>query len=236
MQEFGALAQDTGQAYAVTYYAHATIGFGAAFMALTAVFSQKGGVWHRRSGQAFLATMGFAAFSALYFVVARVPAPPVLISALVSIYAMAMAVLSLKARSGLALWVQVGSALIPFLVGLFYISYLAAALMIPEVPGYVSVLGPSAGVFFLVIGWKDIRFLRAETVDSHRRLRRHAFRMALVCTMVVSAPLQSFGPPFLGEEHSFEFYAFAPFALLPLIVWFATPNWLKASSAAKANA
>ncbi|MEO0590068.1 MAG: hypothetical protein AAFZ11_05850 [Pseudomonadota bacterium] len=227
MQDFGALTQDAGQAYAVTYYAHAAIGFGAAGMALVALFSQKGGAWHRRSGQIFLCAMGFAALSALYFVVARIPAPPVLIGALMSIYAMAMAVLSLKPQTGAWFAAQAASASIPFLIGLFYVSYLAAAIMIPDVPAYVGVLGPVTGILFLVIGWKDVAFLRARNVDRPRRLQRHGFRMALVCTQVVSAPLQSFGPLFLGEEHSFQFYAFAPFLLVPLIVWLATPAWLK---------
>lgn len=232
MQDFGALTQDAGQAYAITYYAHAAIGFAAAAMALVALISQKGGAYHRRSGQLFLGAMGFAAVSALYFVVTRVPAPPVLIGALISIYAMAMAVLSLKPQTGAWFVAQVASAAIPFLVGFFYFSYVAAAIMFPDVPGYVGVLGPMAGVLFLVIGWKDVGFLRARNVDRPRRLQRHGFRMALVCTQVVSAPLQSFGPLFLGEEHSFQFYAFAPFLLVPLIVWVATPAWLKAGEAA----
>ena len=232
MQDFGVLSQDAGQAYAVTYYAHAAIGFAAAGMALVALTSRKGGVWHRRSGQLFLFAMGFAALSALYFVVTRIPAPPVLIGALMSIYAMAMAVLSLKPQTGAWFIAQVASAAIPFLLGLFYFSYIAAAIMVPGVPGYVGVLGPMAGVLFLAIGWKDVGFLRASKVDRPRRLRRHGFRMALVCTQVVSAPLQSFGPLFLGEEHSFQFYAFAPFLLVPLIVWLATPAWLKADDAA----
>lgn len=236
MQEFGALTQQAGQIYAVTYYAHAAIGFGAAAMAVVALSSRKGGVWHRRAGQIFLVAMGFAAASALYFVVTRVPAPPVLISALVSIYAMVMAILSLRQRTGAWLTVQSISVALPFLIGLFYLSYVAAAVMLPDVPGYVGVLGPMAGALFLVIGWKDIQFLRAKEVDRSRRLRRHAFRMALTCKVVISAPLQSFGPPFLGEEHSFQFYAFAPFLVVPLIVLLATPQWIKGEENAPARA
>ena len=227
MQDFGALSQEAGQVYALTYYAHAAIGFGAAAFGLMALASRKGGARHRRWGQAFLVTMSFAAISALYFVVARVPAPPVLISALVAIYAMSMAVLSLKPQRGAWFMVQAASVALPFLIGLFYLSYVAAAIMLPDIPGYAGVLGPLAGLLFLAIGWKDIQFLRAKEVDPTRRLRRHALRMALVCKVVVSAPLQSFGPLFLGEEHSFQFYAFAPFLLVPLILALATPDWIK---------
>ncbi|MEO1048574.1 MAG: hypothetical protein AAFW59_09635 [Pseudomonadota bacterium] len=232
MQDFGALAQEVSPAYAYTYYAHAAIGFGAAALGLVALASRKGGVWHRRSGQVFLAAMGFASISALYFVITRVPAPPVIISALVAIYGMGMAILSLRPRTGPLFFLQAACAALPLLIGLFYMSYIAAAVMVPGVPGYVGVLGPIAGLVFLVIGWKDIQFLRSFDVDRVRRLRRHGLRMAIVCAEVVRAPLQSFGPAFLGEEHSFQFYAFAPMLLIPVFYFLARPDWLKPDAGA----
>ena len=226
MQDFGALAQEVSPAYTYTYYAHAAIGFGAAALGVVALASRKGAAWHRLAGQVFLAAWGFASISALYFVVTRVPAPPVIISALVAIYGMGMAILSLRPQKGLWFILQTACAALPIVVGLFYMTYIVAAISVPEIPGYVGVLGPLAGLVFLVIGWKDIQFLRSDDVDRIRRLRRHGLRMAIVCAEVVRAPLQSFGPPFLEEEHSFQFYAFAPMLLIPVFYFFARPDWL----------
>ena len=80
----------------------------------------------------------------------------------------------------------------------------------------------------MIVGWRDVQFLRATEVDRARRLRGHAFCMTLVCLEVLRAPLQSFGPRILGEENSFQFYAFVPYILLPLIVWLAMLAWPKA--------
>ncbi len=236
MQEFGTLAQEAGPAYAYTYYAHAAIGFGAAALGLVALVSRKSGVWHRRAGQVFIAAMTFAAVTALYFFATRVPGPPVLMSALVSLYGMGMAILSLKPRTGGWFALQVGLVAVPFLVGLIHFASIAAAIYVPQIPIYLVFLAPFAGALFLIVGWRDIQFLRAGEVDRGRRLRRHAFRMALVCLEVVRAPLQSFGPRFLGEENSFQFYAFAPYILLPLILWLAVPAWLKARAPEPATA
>ncbi len=234
MQDFSALAQEVSPAYAFTYYAHAAIGFGAAALGVVALASRKGGPWHRRSGQIFLAAMGFASLSALYFVVARVPAPPVLISALAAIYAMGMAILSLQQRKGGWFALQAVLIALPVFNGLLYLAFAPLAFTIPEIPTYVGVLGPLAGAFFLTLAWKDVQFLRASSVETPRRLRRHGFRMAVVCAEVVRAPLQSFGPPFLGEEHSFQFYAFAPMVLIPLFYFAARPDWLKPAQPAPA--
>ncbi|MEM6494627.1 MAG: hypothetical protein AAF650_09635 [Pseudomonadota bacterium] len=236
MQDFGALAQEVSPTYAYTYYAHAVIGFGAAAMGVVALVSRKGGAWHRRAGQVFLIAMGFAALSALYFVITRIPAPPIIISALAAIYGMGMAILSLRPQTGLWFIVQAATAALPILIGLFYFSYIAAAIFLPDIPAYIGALGPMAGLVFLAIGWKDIEFLRSRDVDRVRRLRRHGLRMAIVCAEVVRAPLQSFGPPFLGEEHSFQFYAFAPMLLIPVFYFVARPNWLKPQASAPTSA
>jgi len=230
MQDFGALSAEAGQFYALTYYAHAAIGFGAAVLGAVALASRKGSTKHRRAGQVFVLAMTFAALSALYFVAARVPAPPVVISALAALYGMGMAILSLKPREGGAMALQAALIAIPLLIGLLYLSYLAFALMAPDVPLYVGILGPLAGAVFLAMAWKDIQFMRAKPAEPGRRQRRHGFRMALVMAEVVRAPLQSFGPPFLGEEHSFQFYAFAPMLLIPVFYYLARPNWLRPGS------
>ncbi|MEO0463920.1 MAG: hypothetical protein AAF127_12370 [Pseudomonadota bacterium] len=227
MQDFGALAQEMGSAYALTYYEHAAIGFGAAAFALVALASREGETADRRAGQVFVILMSAATLSALYFFAVRVPAPPVLISALAALYGMGMALLSLKPRMGSAFALQACLVVIPLLNGLLYFAYIALALTIPGVPIYLTMLGPVAGVFFLAIAWSDIQFLRIRGVERPRRLKRHGFRMALVCAEVVRAPLQSFGPPFLGEEHSFQLYAFAPLLLVPIFYGLARPEWLR---------
>ena len=229
MEDFGLLSAEVGQFYALTYYAHAIIGFVAAAFATTALASRKGGTLHRRTGQLFIGFMTFAAASALYFVIARTPAPPVVISALAALYGMGMAILSLRARSGALRILQGVLIAIPVFVGLLYIAFIAFAIAIPEVPIAAGVLGPLAGIVFLAVARKDFQFLRDPSPSRSQRLRRHGFRMALVASEVVRAPLQSFGPPFLGEA-TFQIYAFGPFLLVPLFYYLAMPGWLKTPS------
>ena len=99
------------------YWVHVVLGFGSAVFVIGALAARKGSNLHKRSGQLFAITMGAAAVSALYFFAAGPPAPPILISALAAIYAIGMAILSLRPRSGIWYAVQSGLAIIPILTG-----------------------------------------------------------------------------------------------------------------------
>lgn len=220
---------DPGEFNPIVYWLHVVLGFGSAGFALLALVSSKGGIWHRRSGLFFSVSMGIAAVTALVFF-AEAPAPPVLISSLAALYGIGMAILSLKQRSGLWKVVQWALVLVPSLLALLYMAYIGFALTIPEVPLYLAVLGPAAGVIFGAMAWGDIRFLRTSQPDKSRRLKRHAIRMALVAVEVVRAPAISFGPPFMGDA-TFDLYSFGPFLLIPLVYFLAMPDWLKRDQA-----
>lgn len=208
------------------YWLHVVLGFGSALFVLVALFVRKGSALHRRSGQLFAISMGAAALTALYFLAVGPPAPPILISALATIYGLGMAILSLKPRKRMWFRMQAALVILPLLIGLLYLAFAGLAVMVPEIPLYIAILGPAAGVLFLVMGWKDVQFLRAKETDRPRRIRRHGFRMALVAAEVVRAPAISFGPQFLGDA-TFDLYSFGPFLLVPLIYFLAIPGWLK---------
>lgn len=171
-----------------------------------------------------------AAVTALYFFAAGPPAPPVLISALAALYAIGMAILSLRPRTGVWFVLQAALVAIPALIGLLYVAFAAFVLTVPDVPTYLAFVGPAAGVLFLIIAWKDIGFLRTAEPTRPRRLRRHGFRMALVAAEVVRAPLVSMGPLFIGEA-TFDLYSYGAFLLVPLFYYLALPGWLKAPAA-----
>ena len=221
---------EPGEFNPLIYWVHVVLGFGSALFVVVALASRKGSLLHRRAGQFFAVSMGAAALSALYFFAAGPPAPPVLISATASIYGIGMAIMSLKDRKGIWRAMQAILAIVSILIGLLYVAFVAFAVMVPEIPIYLALLGPAAGILFLAMGWQDIGFLRAQAPTSNRRLKRHALRMALVAAEVVRAPAVSFGPQFLGDA-TFDFYSFGPFLLIPLIYFLALPDWIKQPAA-----
>jgi hypothetical protein len=218
---------DPGEFNSIAYWLHVVLGFGSAVFVVMALTAQKGGMLHKRFGHLFAFSMGIAAITAIAFIIGGPPAPPVMISATATIYGLGMAILSLKERSGFWRLVQWALVILPILIGLLFLAYIGFAVMIPEIPIYLALLGPLAGILFLVMGWRDIQFLRTAKVERPRRIRRHGWRMALVAAEVVRAPAISFGPQFLGEA-TFDLYSFGPFLLVPLIYFLAVPSWLKA--------
>ncbi|MEO1729351.1 MAG: bL34 family ribosomal protein [Pseudomonadota bacterium] len=217
---------DPGEFDPTLYWVHVVLGSGSAVFALGALFARKGGLVHKWSGRFFAVSMGVAAITALYFFGAGPPAPPILISATAALYAIGMAILSLRPREGLWRFVQWALIPIPVLIALLYFAFIGFAVLNPDIPLYLGILGPMAAVLFGVIAWSDIRFMRTREPSKHQRARRHGFRMAVVSAEVVRAPLVSLGPPFLGER-TFDFYSFGPFLLIPLIYFLARPEWLK---------
>ena len=226
---------DAGEFDPVLYWLHVVLGFSTVVFVILALASQKGSALHRRSGQLFSIGMSVAALTALVGFGRGVPPPPPMISALAALYGMAMAILSLKERSGPLKALQVAVIILPTLIGLLYVGFIGFVLTNPDLPKYLLVLGPAAGMLFLVMAWKDVQFLREGEVGRERRLRRHGWRMALVAAEVVRAPAISFGPPFLGDA-TFDFYSFGPFALVPLFYFASLPQWLKNDKAAPAVA
>ena len=217
---------DPGEFDPTLYWLHVVLGFSTVLFVLLALGSRKGSVLHRRTGQLFSIGMSVAALTALVGFGRGVPPPPPMISALAALYGIGMAILSLKARSGFWKALQIGLVLIPVAIGLLYVGFIGFAILNPDLPRYLIVLGPAAGTLFLVMAWKDVQFLRADNVGRDRRLKRHGWRMALVAAEVVRAPAISFGPQFLGDA-TFDFYAFGSFLLVPLCYFLSLPDWLK---------
>lgn len=226
---------DAGDFNPMVFWLHVVLGFGSAIFAGIALFSRKGGKWHRRTGQLFALAMGVAVVTAFYFLAVGPFAPPILISTSAAIYAIGMAILSLRPRSGGWIALQASLVVVPVLIGLLYLAFAVLAVGVPEIPLYLAVLGPAAGILFLALAWQDARFLRTSEPAKDRRIKRHGFRMALVTAEVVRAPAISLGPQFLGDA-TFDFYSFGPFLLVPLVYYLAMPAWLKSNKEAPAPA
>lgn len=214
----------------MVYWPHVVVGIGSVFAALLAIFSKKGARLHRAAGITFSAAMGIAALTAILFSTWRF-APPALVSAFSVIYAIGMAILSLRARSGAwkaVQWTLVTVPLVLGLVGLVAVASLFAQDMPPTLRLMAGIPASLVTIFFLVVAFKDVGFLRTAEVDRLRRLRRHALRMAIAAAEVVRAPLISFGPP-IGPDGAFTFplYFFGPFLLIPLVYFLAMPAWVK---------
>ncbi|MEM6859087.1 MAG: hypothetical protein AAF559_14580, partial [Pseudomonadota bacterium] len=218
---------DPGEFDPTLYWLHVVLGFSTVVFVIGALASGKGSALHKRSGQLFSIGMSVAALTALVGFGRGVPPPPPMISALAALYGIGMAILSLKAQRGFWKALQFGLVLIPVAIGLLYVAFIGFVLANPDFPRYLIVLGPAAGMLFLVMAWKDVKFLRESNVGRDRRLKRHGWRMALVAAEVVRAPAVSFGPQFLGDA-TFDFYAFGSFLLVPLCYFLSLPTWLKA--------
>lgn len=226
---------EPGVHFVWAYWPHVIFGIASVFLAITAILSVKGSPLHRRSGQLFALAMGVAAVSAIIFSFVQI-APPALFSAFTVLYGIGMGILSLKRRSGWSRALQWALVAIPLLVAL--VALVAVGLLFvpqPEAPPMpipvvvlVAIAASSVGIFFAVLGAKDVGFLRQTDVLRNRRLKRHALRMSVAAAEVVRAPLISFGPA-LGSDGalSFPVYFFGPFLLIPMIYYFAMPAWVK---------
>lgn len=214
----------------LVYWPHVVLGISSVFAVLAAIFSAKGSPLHRKAGITFSVAMGVAATTAILFSFWRF-APNALFSSFTVAYGIGMGILSLRPRAGgwrVAQWLLV---IIPIMATLFALigiaSLFAAQLPLPLLATGIA-LSSSVAIFFAVLAWKDIAFLRGGDADRFDRLRRHALRMAVAGAEVVRAPLMSFGPP-IGPDGALTIplYFFGPFLLIPLIYFLAMPNWVK---------
>lgn len=222
----------------LVYWPHVVLGISSIAFAFIAIGSRKGGQRHRQAGRLFAITMSIAALTAAAFSFVRF-APPALFSAVVALYGIGMAVLSLRRRDGALRRLEVSLSVVPALIALVAAIAAVMALLPPppgvEVPLFMrltmSSLSLAVAILFAALAFGDVRFLRSATPTRSRRYRRHAMRMALAVTEILRAPLISFGPP-LGADGllSFPVYFFGPFFLIPAIYFLAMPQWLKAAN------
>ena len=218
------------------YWPHVVLGVSSILFAAIAIGSRKGSKRHRQSGLVFAVAMSVAAVTAITFSFIRL-APPALFSAVVVLYGISMAILTLYRREGALRLLQAGMSVVPVVIALGALAAAAAAALIPPPPDVevslamrltISALALTVASSFAALAIGDFRFLRAAQPSRARRFRRHALRMSLAVTEVVRAPLISFGPP-LGAEGflSFPVYFFGPFLLIQAIYFLAMPDWLK---------
>ena len=137
---------DPGEFDPTLYWLHVVLGFSTVVFVILALASQKGSAHHRRSGQHLTIGMSVAALTALVGFGRGVPPPPPMISALAALYGIAMAILSLKERSGALKALQVAVIILPTLIGLLYVGFIGFVLTMPDLPKYLLVLGPAAGM------------------------------------------------------------------------------------------
>ncbi len=219
---------DPGPYHPLLFWPHVFLGISSVLFALVAIFAPKGSLLHRSAGQTFAIFMGAAAVSAIYFgFVRQAPAP--IISAFIALYGIGAGILTLRARNGGWRALQWLLILIPAAIALSTIAQVVGGIVAAGLPALLVGLPFLAfAVFFAALAWGDVAYLRARPDDRFRQFRRHALRMALVATETVRAPFMSFGPPLFGNQQAtFAIYFFGTLVLLPIIYYFAMPDWVR---------
>ncbi|MCT2559442.1 hypothetical protein N0B51_10670 [Tsuneonella sp. YG55] len=196
-----------------------------------AIAARKGGPLHRRSGQLFAASMGFAAATACIFAL-QLGEIATAVSGLTALYGIGMGILTVRRRTGLLRALSWILAALAALLSLFAVGSLVMGLVQGAGAGSPGAFVPFAlglavlGMLYGALALGDWQFLRQGAVARTRRLRRHAVRFALAATEIVRAPLITFAPPVFGEA-TFPAYFFGPLILIPFIAYFALPGWLR---------
>lgn len=170
---------------ALSYYGHIVIGIFGLLAAVVALSTKKGSNIHVLAGRIFGTCIFTVAFTSLILLSVRM-APPLLVAALTSVYAVGTAILALKAPSTKIRTMEYGLFLFEIIVVAMFL-----ALAIPQIiAGNIPPIGPLVILvipFILLVG--DIHFYRNAHQRSVLRVRRHLARMIWAFVIAVRAPL-----------------------------------------------
>lgn len=173
-----------------SYYVHIIIGIIALIAAVTALSAKKGSPLHIRAGRIFIACTMIVCATSLVLLSVRM-APPLLVAALTSIYAIATALLALKPGSSNIRRLEIGFFIFEIGVVAMFLS-----MAIPNIiAGNIPLIGPLVitGIPLILLAG-DINFFRKQKIRSKLRIRRHLSRMIWAFIISVRAPLAEIYP------------------------------------------
>ena len=204
----------------LTYYSHILLGTVAIIAAAIAIYSIKGGKWHRKAGTVYMIGMGIAALTAFITLIHNFNGPTIA-NAMIVIYAAGGAYLATRRNSALALngdWAL-------FALGLMTtITFgMMAGQRVAE--GVVPAIAPlGIGLPLLVLLALDLNYLlRGSEYRRTHRLRRHVSRIAWALLVTVRAPVNELRDVIGINQPT---VVFAPYLLVVVVL---VLFWRKAS-------
>lgn len=198
---------------ALSYYAHILIGIIGLLAALIALTTKKGRTAHVLAGKVFAYCIALVAITSLILLSVRM-APPLLVAALTSVYAVGTALLALQPASTKIKAFEYG-----FFVFELAVVSVFLGLAIPQVlAGNIPPIGPLVILVIpvvLLIG--DFSFFRNADDRAALRVRRHLARMIWAFVIAVRAP---FAEIYAQLDISVAFILFGPLLVGPVMIIF----------------
>ncbi|MEP4311000.1 MAG: hypothetical protein ABJV60_11730 [Lentilitoribacter sp.] len=196
---------------ALSYYAHIVIGALGLIAAIVALTAKKGSMFHILAGRIFAAGILVVAITSLILLSVRM-APPLLVAALTSVYAVGTAILALKPASTKIKVTEYGFFIFEIIVVAIFL-----AMAVPQIiAGSIPPIGPLVILtipIILLVG--DIHFFRNAHVRSALRIRRHLARMIWAFVIAVRAPLAEI---YSQLEIPVALILFGPLLVAPIMI------------------
>ncbi|MEO9468565.1 hypothetical protein [Parasphingorhabdus sp.] len=196
-----------------SYYAHIGIGVIGLLAAILALSTKKGSPVHIWSGRTFMVCVVLVAITALILLATRM-APPLMVAACASVYAIATAWLALKPGSD-----KVRRAEYGWSIFLLAVMAVFTSMAIPTVlAGQIPAIGPLViCIIPLVLLAGDANFFVKPDQREALRIRRHLARMIWAFVISVRAPLAEF---YAELDIPVAFILFGPLIVAPMMIWF----------------
>lgn len=197
----------------LSYYGHIGIGLVGWTAAVIALAAKKGSTIHIWAGRLFIFCIAIVAITSLILLSTRA-APPLLVAAITSVYAVATAYLALQPATKAVKRTEYGL----FGAELLMLVLFAVGASANVAAGNIPAIGPimiTAIPIILLAG--DINFFRKANQRSRLRVRRHLARMIWAVVIVVRAPVTEFYSEFALP---FGVILFGPVIITPLIIWY----------------
>lgn len=198
---------------ALSYYTHIVIGIFGLLAAIVALSTKKGSNIHVLAGRAFATCILVVAITSLILLSVRM-APPLLVAALTSLYAVGTAILALKPVSTKIKAMEYGLFIFEIVVVAIFL-----AMAVPQIlAGNIPPIGPLVILtipIILLVG--DIHFFSNAHVRSALRIRRHLARMIWAFVIAVRAPLAEI---YSQLEIPVAIILFGPLLVAPIMIMF----------------
>lgn len=197
----------------LSYYAHIGIGVIGLLAAIFALSTRKGSPVHIWSGRTFMFCVVIVAVTALILLATRM-APPLMVAACASVYAIATAWLALKPGTERVRRMEYGWS-----VFLLAVMAVFTTMAIPTVlAGRIPAIGPLViCIIPLVLLAGDVNFFVKPDQRPALRIRRHLARMIWAFVISVRAPLAEFYGQF---DIPVAVILFGPLIVAPAMIWF----------------
>lgn len=196
----------------LSYYAHIGIGGIGLLAALMALSTKKGSLVHIWSGRTFMVCVVIVSITAVILLATRM-APPLLVAACSSVYAVATAWLALKPGSDKVRRMEYGWS-----ICLLAVMAVFTTMAVPNVlAGNIPVIGPLViSIIPMILLAGDVNFYLKRDQRSALRIRRHLARMIWAFAISVRAPLAEF---YAQLNIPIAPILFGPLLIAPVMIW-----------------